>query len=103
MEPFATPPATEYDTASSVGDHLDMMSLADSEPEMEDVSHRSPETTEGATDETQPEAELETEDEGRMHVSYRRAQRLLADMRKSSGTCGAGLGRGQSLWSFVFS
>ena len=103
VEPFATPPATEYDTASSVGDQLDVMSLAEGELEMEEMSHQLPETTERTTDETEPEAERETEDEGPMQLPYRRAQSLLADMRKSSRTCGTGLGRGQSLWSFVFS
>jgi hypothetical protein len=113
VEPWATPPATEYDSASSIGDQLEVMSLAGTEPEMEEMSHRHGE--EGATntnvasaraaDEHEAETDRGTDSGSRMQSlerQYRRTQSILADMRKPAGTCATGLGRGQSLWSFVF-
>jgi len=110
VEAFWTPPATEYDSASSVGDHLEVISLAGTDPEMEEVKHLYSEAgmesnvaIERAAEETEAEADGETENEGRMQPQYRGTERILADMRKPGRACGAGLGRDQTLWSFVFS
>jgi hypothetical protein len=106
VEPFATPPATEYDSASSLGDPMEVMSLAGTEPEMEEISHWQRNQDMIANErKASDEGETEAEQEGRMQSvqnQYRRTQSILADMTKGTETCGTGLGRGQSLWSFVF-
>jgi len=105
---LATPPATDYDSTSSIGDQLDTISLGGSEPDMEERSQRShlEPVSEDETEEVGTEADLKMLDElpesasSRVPMQYRMTRSLLTDMKKRTG---AYVVREQSLWNYVFS
>lgn len=111
---LATPPATDYESTSSIGDQLDTISLGGSEPDMEERSQRShlepvSEDEKGGTEEVGTEADLEMLNElpgsasTCVPMQYRMTRSLLTDMKNRTRAYDVGVGREQSLWNYVFS
>jgi hypothetical protein len=109
LEPLATPPTTDYDSTSSIGDRLDIISLGGTETDVLDPVAEDNETGDnGVSSEPHLEMEMEVNElpeniSGVLPVQYRWARSLLTNMRKRAAAYDVGAGREQSLWSYVFS